>query len=114
MTTDQCPLNCWQDEFNSYLDLLFQGNMLSVQKFVLKPKETVFEMPKSAKVLSIKKVGDDICFWAMIDDTDQDLIYRRFAYYFTGHKIPNQPMEYLGSEIMSGGKAEVHVFELLG
>lgn len=114
MTTALKHPSFWQDEFDGYLDILLNGKMPAVKKFILKPKETAFEMPKSASILTVQAVGRDICLWAMIDERDKDLVMRRFAYFFTDQEIVMQPMEYIGTAIIIGEKtAEVHVFELL-
>ena len=83
--------------------------MKTAWKFILQPKTTV-EIPDGAKILHIAQQREYLCMWALVDP-EQPKVKRTFIVYGTGHDMPDDPGEFVGTALMDGGSLVFHVFE---
>lgn len=96
--------------------------MKSVWKFVIDDisDEVTLQMPKGARVLTVQTqggaeafgyFGQQLCLWAEVD-TDAEKEPRRFRIAGTGHRLPDEPLTYLGTFQLRGGALVFHVYEV--
>ena len=69
-----------------------------------------FDMPKSAKIVSVHEQNGRVCLWALVDPK-ASLETRYFILCGTGQKIDIGPVTYLGTAHLMGGNLVLHVFE---
>jgi hypothetical protein len=81
----------------------------SIWKFQLHTEGAV-EMPIGAKVISAREQGDHICLWAEVDPK-MGKVERWFSVYGTGWPLPDEPGEFIGTALLSGGALVFHVYE---
>ena len=76
------------------------------------PGRWTVTMPVGAKILSVQVQGYDPQMWALVDrrGTTQTEI-REFATYGTGHLLPDDPGEFVGTFQRAGGGQVFHLFE---
>ena len=69
-------------------------------------------MPKGARVLTVQVQQGQPCVWALVDPhTDPDDYWPvTLCTYGTGHPMPGDPGEYVGTFQLSGGALVFHVF----
>ena len=67
-------------------------------------------MPRGAKVLSVAEQRDVACVWALVDPT-QPLEPRTFVTCGTGHMVPANLGEFLGTVLLREGLLVLHIFE---
>jgi hypothetical protein len=84
----------------------------TIWKYDLEPDGSVIEMPQGAKPLSVQMQGDGPCLWALVDP-EAAKESRRFHVAGTGHPLPDNLGDHLGTFQMNGGALVFHVFELL-
>ena len=83
-----------------------------VWKFYIGVNDRVtVHMPRGAKLLTIQTQGDEPHIWALCDPRAplESRIFRTFG---TGHPIPGDVRNYVGSYPHSGGALVLHVFEV--
>ena len=68
------------------------------------------ELPGGYEILSLQVQNGHICFWALVDP-EAPKLESRFAIYGTGHDVPAEPGEFIGTVQMFGGNLIWHVFE---
>ena len=83
--------------------------MKRIYKYTLKPSCS-FEMPIGAKILSVHEQYGEARMWAMVD-TDNKIEARKFRSYGTGHPMPDNPGDYIGTFLIENGSLVFHVFE---
>lgn len=87
--------------------------MQTIWKYRLTPgNPTRIEMPVGARVLCVQTQGDEPHLWALVT-RDGETETRTFAVYGTGHILPVEPGNYLGTFQMQGGALVFHLFETL-
>ena len=64
-----------------------------------------------AKILAVQMQGGECRLWALVDETKKDMATRRIAIYGTGHPIPDDPGNYIGTFQIMGGDLVFHAFE---
>jgi hypothetical protein len=67
-------------------------------------------LPKGARVLTVQVQGGMPQLWALVDPA-APIVHRTFDTYGTGHGMPDQPGEYVGTYQMEDGALVFHVFE---
>lgn len=82
----------------------------SIWKFLLDPENLSVSMPTGARVLTAREQMEDIFVWAEVD-TDAPQETRRFYVYGTGHDMPDDPVTYIGTAMLSGGRLVFHIYE---
>lgn len=85
--------------------------MKTIWKFVLEPSIEL-EMPKGAQILSVHAQGENINLWALVDPK-AEIEKRKFVAFGTGHNVPDQPMEFIGTAHPYNGQLVFHVFEVI-
>ena len=85
--------------------------MRTIWKWPLLAETTTINMPHGAKLLTIQEQDGLPVLWAM-GDPGVMMYPRTFRWYGTGHKLPDEPGEYVGTFQMRGGELVVHVFEV--
>ena len=83
----------------------------TIHKFVLATESNTFAMPAGAKVLSIQVQQRVLALWAHIPDPDAPKVNRCFVAYGTGHKMPDDPGEYIATVLMAEGRLVLHFYE---
>ena len=83
--------------------------MKTVWKYTLSPVSYLM-IPKGSKVLFVDNQKEIAQLWALVDPS-QEKESREFVVYGTGHDVPDNPGNYVGSFLMSSGSLVFHVFE---
>ena len=83
--------------------------MKTIWKWTLKP-ETTIDMPHGAKLLAVQEQHGEPQLWALVDYGAKKYP-RTFRIHGTGHDLPDEPGQYVGTFQMHGGALELHVFE---
>lgn len=82
----------------------------TIWKYEIFP-EAIIEMPIGAKILDVQEQFDKPYMWALVDKFAPKES-RTFMCYGTGHNIPDDPGEYIGTFQMHGGGLVFHLFEV--
>ena len=83
--------------------------MKTIWKWTLQ-RETTIDMPLGAKLLTVQEQHGEPQLWALVDP-DAKTYQRTFRVYGTGHGLPDDPGEYVGTFQMHCGTLVFHVFE---
>jgi hypothetical protein len=83
--------------------------MMTVYKYLIGPGASGFQMPRGAKPLAVQMQGNEPMLWALVDPT-APLNWCEVYCYGTGHDIPDDPGEYVGTFQMAGGSLVWHAF----
>jgi len=84
--------------------------MKTIWKFPLPIKDEVaLKAPAGARWLSLQMQGDTACLWAVVNDTRPEVVYR-FRIFGTGHPMPEDVGEYIGTVQLLGGSLVFHLF----
>lgn len=87
--------------------------MKTIWKYPLLISDRVtLDMPMDAQVLTVQVQHDIACLWVLCD-SNQSLVTRHFKVIGTGHPIPANIMEYVGTFQIEEGALVFHVFELI-
>ena len=73
--------------------------------------ETTIDMPHGAKVLSVQMQHGKPQLWALVDPGAKKYP-RTFHVHGTGHDLPDEPGQYVGTFQMNGGGLVFRVFEV--
>ena len=86
--------------------------MKTIWKYPIHPAfECSVDLPRGAQFLDVQVQGvNQFCLWFLVD-TEQPAEPRKFKVYGTGHELPVDPGEYLGTTQMAGGSLVFHAFE---
>lgn len=86
--------------------------MKTIHKFPLKcvDHQTV-EMPEHAKVLTVQMQHGQPCLWALVE-TENLLAPRNFITRGTGHPVPSEWVEYVGTYQLRNEDLVFHVMEV--
>ncbi len=76
--------------------------------FVALPQR--LDLPDGARVLTVAAQADRVTLWAEVD-VDHPPRERRFRTYGTGHPLPPEPGQYLGTAHLVNQGLVVHVYE---
>lgn len=71
-------------------------------------------LPRGAKILDVQRQGDQVFLWALVDPTTAAKDSHRIRIFGTGHGVPNDPMEYVGTFQLDGGALVFHAFHSFG
>lgn len=85
--------------------------MKTIYKYEISPGIESFEMPVGAEVLTVQAQNDKPYLWALVDTTEKAVEMRKFGVYGTGHNMPQEPGEYVGTFQLHGGSLVFHVFD---
>ena len=83
---------------------------MTIWKFPLEAtdEQTIY-VPRGAKILSVRTQGETPCLWALVDpDAEKEPTAVRI--YGTGHDVPDDPGEFVGTVFLHGGSLVFHVF----
>src|SRR5690606_30712086 len=69
------------------------------------------DMPAGARLVDVQIQGDDVCVWALCDES-KTVKPRNIAIYGTGNPMPDDPGEYIATFQMDGGSLVFHAFDL--
>jgi hypothetical protein len=83
--------------------------MRTIWKFPLKPAVQEITMPRGARVLTVQTQFGEPQLWAEVD-TDAPTEQREFAVVGTGHPMPEDPGEYIGTFQIDDGSLVFHVY----
>jgi hypothetical protein len=83
--------------------------MKTIWKWTLRP-ETTINMPHGAKLLAVQEQRGEPQLWAMVDPGAKTY-QRTFRVYGTGHVMPDDPGQYVGTVQSHSGVLVLHVFE---
>jgi len=87
--------------------------MKTIWKFKIPQCErSSIEMPKDAKILAVGNQYEVVCLWAEVDPKN-DTVSRMFRIIGTGHSVPDELLEYIGTVQMTGGNFIWHIYEQL-
>lgn len=84
--------------------------MKTIWKWTLQPKTTI-SMPAGAQLLAVQEQYGQPQLWALVDPTAAPSP-RHFSIYGTGHEMPDNPGQYVGTFQMHAGQLVLHVFEV--
>jgi hypothetical protein len=84
--------------------------MKTIRKWTLRP-ETTINMPHGAKLLAVQEQRGEAQLWALVDPGAKTYP-RSFRVYGTGHDLPDDPGQYVGTFQMKGGALVFHLFEV--
>ena len=73
--------------------------------------ECLIDLPKGAKIISLKVQRGIPCLWAIVD-TDAEIEKRKFMTYGTGHELPVNPGTFIGTFLVNDFFV-YHVFEVI-
>lgn len=85
-------------------------NMKTIWKYTLQP-EIEIAIPVEAKILAVQEQHGEAQLWVLVNP-QQPTQLRKFKSYGTGHKIPDEPGEYIGTFQLKNMCLVFHVFEL--
>ena len=86
--------------------------MRAVYKYALPIDDFIrVPLPKGARVLTVQMQGDTPCMWVLVDPSAPEEM-RRFRLAGTGHELPADGLEYVGTFQMRGGALVFHPFEM--
>jgi len=85
--------------------------MKEIWKYKLEPR-TELEMPEGARILSVQNQHEQPCLWALVE-VSMPKVKRMFTIYGTGHSLPANPGNYLGTFQLQMGAFVFHVFEVV-
>ena len=83
--------------------------MTSIWKYIITPSVLFYSMPEGSKILTVKEQNDEVCIWVEVD-TGKPLEMRKIMVYGTGHSIPPEPQEYIGTAHLNNGALVLHVY----
>lgn len=81
----------------------------TIWKFLLEPNG-VTKMPAGAEVLSVQMQDDHPVVWAMVNP-DEMTVVTQLGVYGTGHTVPDDPGQFIGTFQMQDGALVFHVFQ---
>lgn len=84
--------------------------MKTIHKYPIVSK-TKLNLPIDAKFLSVQTQHGRAVAWFLIDADTSLFETRSFSFYGTGHDMPNDPGEYLGTTQLQDGTFVYHLFE---
>lgn len=71
----------------------------------------VVSMPSGAKILSAQAQHGKVTLWAMCDQSREERQLRTLLIIGTGHPVPDDCCEFIGTVQFEGGSLVFHVFE---
>lgn len=83
--------------------------MTTIWKYTVTPNVLFYSMPEGAKILTAKEQNDEVCVWAEVDP-DKPVEMRKIMVYGTGHSVPPEPQEYIGTAHLMNGSLVLHVY----
>lgn len=86
--------------------------MMRIYKFTLKPGAHDYEMSDGAELLHVANQHENVCLWAMVDNT-KPISKRRIGVVPTGIDFDAENSKYVGTVSLQGGNLIFHVFEKL-
>lgn len=85
--------------------------MKTIYKYQLKTTDQqTITMPVGSEILSLQIQFGNPCIWVKVD-TDNEVRYRTFVTFGTGHPLPENDLEFIGT--YQTGQFVFHVFEIL-
>ena len=69
------------------------------------------KMPIGSRVLSVQSQHGSPQMWALVDP-EKSTELRQFAFYGTGHPMPDDPGKFVGTFQVDGGDLVFHLFDV--
>lgn len=86
--------------------------MKTIHKYPLRPSDsTLLSIPEGAQVLCVQVQHDQPYIWVLVE-SDRHPESRLFRMVGTGHPMPEEVKEYIGSFQLLGGNLVFHLFEI--
>jgi hypothetical protein len=86
------------------------NSITEIWKYKLSQNPAI-DMPKGAKVLSVKSQYNQLCIWALVDPVAVKET-RFFEVHGTGYRINSSPnLKYVGTALIENDSLVFHVFE---
>ena len=83
--------------------------MTRIWKYTITPSVLFYSMPEGAKILAAKEQDNEVCIWVEVDH-NRPIEMRKIMIYGTGHSIPQEPQEYVGTAHLHNGALVLHVY----
>ena len=83
--------------------------MTTIWKYTITPSVLFYSMPEGSKILIAKEQNNEVCLWAEVDP-NRPVEMRKIMIYGTGHPIPQEPQEYVGTAHLHNGALVLHVY----
>ena len=83
--------------------------MKTIWRYIITPNTLFYSMPEGAKILTVKEQNGEVCIWAEVNP-DEKIEMRKIMVYGTGHSVPPEPQEYIGTAHLMGGGLVLHVY----
>ena len=84
----------------------------SIWKFPLSVTDAqLVEMPLEAKILTVDAQRDIVCLWAEVDPVVAEKHFRTIWIFGTGHSMPDDPGNYIGSFTLASGDLVFHAYD---
>ncbi len=81
-----------------------------IWKYPVVGPQFMLRMPDGARVLSIQNQQGSPQMWVLVDP-DSPGVHREFLFYGTGHTMPDDPGEFIGTFQVADGDLVFHLFE---
>lgn len=75
--------------------------------------EAIVELPIDSEVLYFGAQGDKFYIWAKVDENEKYKEDRKFKVFGTGHSLPNENLDYIGTIMTDNGAYVWHCFEVM-
>ena len=83
-----------------------------IWKYVLEEvSQQVISLPKGAEILTVQVQRGELCLWARVDQNAAK-VGQNIAIHGTGHDLPENIGEYIGTYQKHGGVLVFHVFKV--
>lgn len=87
--------------------------MKTIYKYTLQNKDQqTIKMPYRSEILSLQVQNGEPCIWAKVDTSDE-YEDKEFLIFGTGHHLPENPMNFIGTYQLDNGRFVFHVFEVI-
>lgn len=82
----------------------------TIHKYQVTPGIAGVQMPKGARILSLKVQRGQPCVWALVDP-NAPLVQRHLAVYGTGFEVPAEPGRFVDTFLVDGDNFVFHLFD---
>lgn len=86
--------------------------MKTIYKYPLNPADLYILMPIGAKILSVAQQDNQICLWAEVDNEAPEGLVG-FEVFGTGHEVPDNDREFIGTALINDGEFVFHVYKMI-
>lgn len=83
--------------------------MKTIYKYTLSSPQNEVDLPREFKILHLALQNEIPCLWAEVDDI-KPLIRMTVTFYGTGHIVPDNAGNYIGTVLMHDGSLVFHAY----